>query len=120
MPIYEYVCKACGRESEIIHKISDPPERKCPHCGKNQLTKLISAAAFRLKGGGWYETDFKSDSDRKRNLVSDKEDAPAAKADDAKPAAKPAADTKKVKEPVAKAVKKPASLKKPTPKKRGK
>ncbi len=67
MPIYEYVCSACGAESEVMHKISDPPARKCPVCGKLKLTKLVSAAGFRLGGGGWYETDFKSDG--KKNLA---------------------------------------------------
>ncbi|MDD3762640.1 MAG: zinc ribbon domain-containing protein [Nevskiales bacterium] len=76
MPIYEYVCQACGAESEVMHKISDPPAKDCPECGKPALTKLVSAAGFRLGGGGWYETDFKSDG--KRNLAGDKaESAPA-------------------------------------------
>ena len=67
MPIYEYVCKACGTESEIMHKISDPAPKKCPECGKPKLTKQISAAGFRLSGGGWYETDFKSGN--KKNVL---------------------------------------------------
>ena len=107
MPIYEYVCEACGEQTEIIHGISEPPVRKCPNCGKNKLVKLVSAAAFRLKGGGWYETDFKSDSDRKRNLVSDKE--PAAGDSDKKPAAaKPKAEAKPAKAAKAKPAAKPA------------
>ena len=96
MPFYEYQCRGCGELTEVLQKVSDPPLRKCPACGKNQLTKLVSAPVFRLKGGGWYETDFKSDGENKRNLVGDKEEAkPAeAKADakvDAKPDAKPEA-----------------------------
>jgi len=102
MPIYEYVCKACGHETEIMHKISDPAPKKCPECGKPKLAKQMSATGFRLGGGGWYETDFKSGS--KRN-VAEKASAealapakPAAKADkadkpakkDSKPAAKAA------------------------------
>lgn len=67
MPIYEYLCNECGKPSEISHRMSDPPARDCPLCGKPALTKLISAAGFRLKGGGWYETDFKSGG--KRNLA---------------------------------------------------
>ena len=67
MPIYEYVCKACGHEAEIMHKISDPAQKKCPECGKPKLAKQMSATGFRLGGGGWYETDFKSGS--KRNIV---------------------------------------------------
>jgi predicted nucleic acid-binding Zn ribbon protein len=69
-----------------LQKISAAPLRKCPACGRNGLSKLISAPVFRLKGGGWYETDFKGDKDRKRNLAGD-DAAPAAKDD--KPAAKP-------------------------------
>jgi putative FmdB family regulatory protein len=99
MPIYEYVCRACGQPSEILQKLSEPDARKCPLCGKLALTRQVSAAGFRLKGGGWYETDFKSDN--KKNLVNDSapvvadstEKAPATPA--AAPAAKPAAkDTK--------------------------
>lgn len=60
MPIYEYQCEACGHFLETLQKISDPPLTDCHKCGKPALKKLISAAAFRLKGGGWYETDFKT------------------------------------------------------------
>ena len=60
MPIYEYQCAACGHQLEAIQKMSDAPLSDCPACGKPELNKLISAAGFRLKGGGWYETDFKS------------------------------------------------------------
>jgi putative FmdB family regulatory protein len=60
MPIYEYQCEACGHYLETLQKISDPPLTDCHKCGKPALKKLISAAAFRLKGGGWYETDFKT------------------------------------------------------------
>ncbi|WP_040454176.1 FmdB family zinc ribbon protein [Hydrocarboniphaga effusa] len=67
MPIYEYFCTECGKQSEISHRMSDPPARDCPVCGKPALTKQMSAAGFRLKGGGWYETDFKSGG--KRNLA---------------------------------------------------
>lgn len=85
MPFYEYQCKNCGHELEAMQKISDAPLKKCPHCGKSQLQRLISAPVFRLKGGGWYETDFKDDKDKKRNLADSAEPAEAAKAD-AKPA----------------------------------
>ncbi|MDN5874787.1 MAG: zinc ribbon domain-containing protein [Sinobacteraceae bacterium] len=60
MPIYEYQCAACGAECEMLQKIADPPATQCPSCGKEALHKEVSAAGFRLKGGGWYETDFKS------------------------------------------------------------
>lgn len=59
MPIYEYRCDACGHEMELIQKMSDDPMKDCPVCKESQLKKLISAAGFRLKGNGWYETDFK-------------------------------------------------------------
>ena len=60
MPIYEYRCENCGHELEAVQKISDSPLVKCPKCDADGLKKRISAAGFRLKGGGWYETDFKS------------------------------------------------------------
>ncbi|HMK85028.1 MAG TPA: zinc ribbon domain-containing protein [Steroidobacteraceae bacterium] len=69
MPFYEYQCASCGHSLEVMQKVSDAPLKKCPHCGKPQLQKLMSAPVFRLKGGGWYETDFKSDQDSKRNLA---------------------------------------------------
>lgn len=85
MPIYEYTCKACGAESEFMQKISDPPAKDCPVCGKKKsLVKSISAAGFRLSGGGWYETDFKSG--KKRNLAGEKADKkPEAKGEACKP-----------------------------------
>lgn len=70
MPIYEYVCESCGELTEALRKISDPPLEICPACGQPALRKKVSAAAFRLKGGGWYETDFKT-GDKKKNLVAD-------------------------------------------------
>jgi putative FmdB family regulatory protein len=76
MPFYEYQCKSCGHELEAMQKVSDAPLKKCPHCGKSQLQRLMSAPVFRLRGSGWYETDFKDDKDKKRNLA-DKPDADA-------------------------------------------
>ena len=67
MPIYEYRCAECGHEMEKLQKISDAPLTDCPACGKLALQKLVSAAGFRLKGGGWYETDFKSG--KKKNIA---------------------------------------------------
>lgn len=69
MPIYEYQCNDCGHELEALQAISEAPLSDCPECSQPALTKKISAAAFRLKGGGWYETDFKSGN--KRNLAGD-------------------------------------------------
>ena len=60
MPIYEYRCEECGHEMEKLQKMSDPALSQCPECKKDALKKVISAVGFRLKGGGWYETDFKS------------------------------------------------------------
>lgn len=77
MPIYEYQCQDCGHEMEKLQRMSDAPLRDCPSCEKPALKKLISAAAFRLKGSGWYETDFKKDG--KRNLA---ESSDAAKPND--------------------------------------
>jgi putative FmdB family regulatory protein len=69
MPIYEYRCDACGAELEKLQKISDAPLRDCPACGKPALAKLVSASSFRLKGSGWYETDFKTG--KKKNGAAD-------------------------------------------------
>jgi putative FmdB family regulatory protein len=78
MPFYEYECQACKFYTEVMQKISDAPLIKCPSCGKRRLKKLVSAPVFRLKGSGWYETDFKSDKEEKRNLLgADKEEAKA-------------------------------------------
>jgi putative FmdB family regulatory protein len=69
MPIYEYRCGSCSHELDALQKVSDSPLRKCPECGRLTLRRLISAPVFRLKGGGWYETDFKGNGEKKRNLV---------------------------------------------------
>jgi putative FmdB family regulatory protein len=94
MPFYEYECANCKFYKEVMQKVSEAPLKKCPSCGKNALKKLVSAPVFRLKGAGWYETDFKSDKESKRNLADkepDKKEAPAVKdeAKDAKADAKP-------------------------------
>jgi putative FmdB family regulatory protein len=67
MPIYEYQCSGCEHRFEELQKISDPILVKCPVCQEPKLKKLVSAAGFRLKGSGWYETDFKSNN--KKNLA---------------------------------------------------
>lgn len=67
MPFYEYRCGSCGHEFEAMQKMSDDPLTDCPVCNKTELAKLVSAAGFRLKGGGWYETDFKGGS--KKNVA---------------------------------------------------
>ncbi len=68
MPIYEYRCESCGHQLEALQKLSDAALTDCPSCSKPELRKQISAAGFRLKGGGWYETDFKSGG--KKNLAA--------------------------------------------------
>jgi putative FmdB family regulatory protein len=92
MPFYEYECSSCKFYTEVMQKITDAPLKKCPSCGKSTLKKLLSVPNFRLKGGGWYETDFKSEKETKRNLAegekSEAKDS-AAKEGDAKEA-KPA------------------------------
>jgi putative FmdB family regulatory protein len=124
MPFYEYQCQACGAQVEVLQKISDAPLKKCPECGKSRLLKLVSAPAFRLAGGGWYETDFKTDKDKKRNLVEaekgeakadDKAEAKPDKAE-AKPEKKDEGKAKSDAKPAAKPVKPSA---KPAPKKAG-
>ncbi len=60
MPIYEYICSNCNHEEDIIQKISDPEVTSCPKCSTEKLKKIVSAPSFRLKGTGWYETDFKN------------------------------------------------------------
>jgi len=95
MPFYEYQCAACGHHHEELQKVSDRALRKCPACGRPSLKRLVSAPVFRLKGGGWYETDFKNDKEAKRNLAGDKEpttEKAAEKPADAKPDTK--TDTK--------------------------
>jgi len=66
MPIYEYECAACGHRLETIQKVSEPPLADCPSCKKSALKRLISAAGFQLKGGGWYATDFKNNGKKKK------------------------------------------------------
>lgn len=71
MPIYEYACSNCDHRLDALQKISDPPLVDCPACGRPGLKRLLSAPSFRLKGKGWYETDFKKD--KQRNIAGEKE-----------------------------------------------
>ncbi len=136
MPIYEYRCAACGHDLEALQKMSEAPMRKCPECGKSQLKRLVSAPQFRLKGSGWYETDFKDKNETKRNLVekggteggdaaaSDKSTDTAAKAEASKEvaAAKSDGDGAKPANPKPKPTAKPAPVSgsRPKPKSRAK
>ena len=90
MPIYEYRCTACSHDLEVIQKFSDPELSDCPVCSKPELKKLISAVGFRLKGSGWYETDFKS-GDKKKNVAKDDGFPANAGSSDTTPGAAPAA-----------------------------
>ena len=72
MPIYDYKCSNCEHQIEVIQKISDDPKTTCPKCNKESLSKLISAPSFRLKGSGWYETDFKTGN--KKNILNKEKD----------------------------------------------
>ncbi|KOR29330.1 hypothetical protein TI03_02555 [Achromatium sp. WMS1] len=70
MPIYEYHCMACSHKLEVLQKVADAPLQVCPNCNLPKLQKRISAVGFRLKGNGWYETDFKKGD--KKNIYDDK------------------------------------------------
>lgn len=95
MPFYEYQCSKCGHEEEVLQKISDKPLKKCAACGKSTMKKQVSAAAFRLKGGGWYETDFKSGN--KKNVAGDAKADKKAEGDKKSADKKPAGDSTKAK-----------------------
>lgn len=86
MPFYEYRCQACGHELEAMQKMSDAPLTECPACGKPELRKQVSAAGFRLSGGGWYETDFKGGN--KKNLAESSQPSGSACGTGACPACK--------------------------------
>jgi len=108
VPIYEYRCNECEHQLEMLQKISDAPAITCPDCGKDSLRKLISAVAFKLKGTGWYETDFKdkkpkaetknsnSNTDSKKATGSDSKKSDTSNTGDtntSKASAKPAASS---------------------------
>jgi len=86
MPIYEYECTECGHALDALQKISDEPLKHCPSCGAAALKKLLSAPRFRLKGSGWYETDFKDKN--RRNIATDDKPSAATDKDTAKDKAK--------------------------------
>ena len=86
MPIYAFECTACGHEFDRLQKMSDPDPSACPACETLSVKRQLTAPSFRLSGSGWYETDFKKDGDRKRNLVEKGAGSPAAETT-AKPAA---------------------------------
>jgi len=94
MPFYEYECQACKYYAEVMQKISDTPLTRCPSCGKRALKKLVSVPVFRLKGAGWYETDFKSDKETRRNLLGAEKEESKAESKSETTEAKPAAEAK--------------------------
>ena len=77
MPIYEYQCDDCNHVLDALQKVNDKPLVDCPECGKNTLRRLISAPNFRLKGEGWYETDFKKEN--RKNVADQKDEKPEKK-----------------------------------------
>ena len=114
MPIYAFECDSCGHQFDRLQRLSDADPTVCPECGAEQVRRQLTAPSFRLAGAGWYETDFKKDGDKKRNLVDKPEasgnfgstdSAKAAPKSDAKPdsGAAPKTETK----PIAPAVSKP-------------
>ncbi|WP_457095456.1 FmdB family zinc ribbon protein [Lysobacter sp. P5_B9] len=106
MPIYAFECAACGHSFDRLQKMSDPDPTVCPSCHAEQVRRQLTAPQFRLAGGGWYETDFKKDGDKKRNLAGD--GAAASPAADSKPAEAMPAEKKAEPAPAPKSDTKPA------------
>src|SRR5690554_3430605 len=101
MPIYAFQCTSCGHAFDRLQRMSDPDPDACPECAAGDVKRQLTAPSFRLSGSGWYETDFKKDGEKKRNLAAagdarpggDKPDAAPARAEPAKKAEpKPAAE----------------------------
>ena len=90
MPIYAFECATCGHSFERLQRLSDADPSECPACGASSVRRQLTAPSFRLSGSGWYETDFKKDGDKKRNLAGD----PAKPAAESKPAESKPADPK--------------------------
>ena len=94
MPIYEFECPACSERFDRLQKLSDPDPDSCPNCGATGVRRRLTAPSFRLAGSGWYETDFKKDGDKKRNLVDKPEAAKAEAKAETSTKAEPAAPAK--------------------------
>jgi len=106
MPIYAFACTACGHQFDRLQKMSDPDPAACPECSADAVSRQMTAPSFRLSGSGWYETDFKKDGDKKRNLTEKGEGASAKtssepKSDSAKAEPKPAAKAEAPAKPAA-------------------
>ena len=101
MPIYAFACAACGHQFDRLQKIADPDPTTCPECGAEAVKRQITAPSFRLAGSGWYETDFKKDGDKKRNLVEGASSKSESKPADSKPADSKPAESKPATKPAA-------------------
>lgn len=110
MPIYAFQCAECGHSFDRLQKLSDPDPETCPSCGAPAVKRQLTAPSFRLSGSGWYETDFKKDGDKKRNLAES--GSGGSSAGEAKPAAA-AASTDAAAKPAAPAAATPAPASKP-------
>ncbi|MEA9580304.1 zinc ribbon domain-containing protein [Xanthomonas nasturtii] len=99
MPIYAFQCTTCGHSFDRLQKMADPDPQTCPSCVAATIKRQVTAPSFRLSGSGWYETDFKSAGEKKKNLTDSSSagggDAKPAAASDSKPAAAPAAPAAK-------------------------
>jgi putative FmdB family regulatory protein len=116
MPIYEFQCNACGHRFDELMRLSDPDPAACPACGAAQVQRQVTAPSFRLAGAGWYETDFKGDKDKRRNLAGNDADAKAPPSTPTEaPATAAKADAKSEPKPVAKPEAKPAAKPEPKP-----
>ncbi len=102
MPIYAFACDACGHAFERLQKLSDADPTDCPVCSVVAVRRQLTAPQFRLAGGGWYETDFKKDGDRKRNLAGDSNEPKPAPSGESKPAEKAAGSNSTDANPAAK------------------
>ncbi|HTA64319.1 MAG TPA: zinc ribbon domain-containing protein [Xanthomonadaceae bacterium] len=116
MPIYGFECDACGHRFDRLQKLSDPDPTLCPDCGAEKLRRQLTAPSFRLSGSGWYETDFKKDGDKKRNLTDKGDGAPAESKTEPKGDAKPASDPKPATSDVKSASSNDTTTPRPTPK----
>ena len=111
MPIYAFECAACGHHFDRLQKLSDADPAQCPACGESQVRRQLTAPQFRLAGGGWYETDFKKDGDKKRNLAGDggSSSGGGGKATESKPADSKPAESKPAEKKAEPAAGKPAA-----------
>ncbi|GHE29664.1 FmdB family zinc ribbon protein [Vulcaniibacterium thermophilum] len=90
MPIYAFECADCGHSFDRLQKLSDPDPTECPSCAGPGVRRQLTAPQFRLSGGGWYETDFKKDGEKKRNLAGERESKSESKGEGGKSESKPA------------------------------